>query len=1042
MVISDISIKRPVLATVAALVLVIFGLFGYRQLTVREYPDVDPPIVSVSTTYRGASAQIIETQVTQVIEDAVAGIEGIKTIESASRDESSSVSIEFQLTRDIEAATNDVRDRVARYISRLPDNVDPPRIAKTESNAQAMMWLSLTSDSMGRLELTDYAERFLVDRFSIVPGVASVRIGGGRRYAMRIWLDRRAMAARDITAQDIENAIRRQNIELPSGRIESVQREFAVRTESALKTPGEFRGIVIRKSGDYLVRLGEVARVELGPEDVRTELRANGRAAVGLGIIRQSKSNTLEVANGVKAEVAKIRGILPPGVQLETSYDQSVFISKSIDEVFKALGISMLLVVGVIFVFLRSLRATIIPAVAIPVSITATFFVLAALGYSINVLTLLAMVLAIGLVVDDAIVVLENIHRRLEEGEPPLLAALRGARQIGFAVVATTVVLVAVFVPLSFLEGNTGRIFREFGVAVAAAVIISSFVALSLTPMMCSKLLRPPAEEGAFYRFTETAFRRLNSGYRQLLQGALKMPLVIIALAVGVSGLALLLFQQIPREFAPTEDRGVFFVPIRGPEGASLDYMRRYVGEVEDRLNALRREGKADRVLTILAPGFGRPGAVNSAFAIVRLKPWRDRDFTQQDVVRQIFPQLLSVPGVRAFAVNPQGLGRHGFSAPLQMVIGGNSYEELSDWAQRVIARAGENPRLLNVVSDFEETRPELRVEIDRDRAADLGISIEDVGRTLETMLGGRFITTFDRGGKLYNVVVQARASDRQTPSDISNINVRSQSTGRLIPLSNVVSFRETAGAKTLNRVDRLRAVTISATPAPGYTLGEAIDYLEGIALAELPGQVRISFKGQSREYKDASAALLFTFAMALLIVFLALAAQFESFVHPLVILVAVPLAVTGALGSMMLAGLTLNIYSQIGVIMLIGLVAKNSILIVEFANQLRDEGRDIFTAVRDASVIRLRPILMTTISTALGALPLAMATGAGAESRTALGIVIIGGISFSMLLSLFVVPVLYLLMARFTRPVGTVARRLSELEGRHVNRATRQEAD
>ena len=1029
MVLSDVSIKRPVLATVISSVMVIFGFFAYQKMTVREYPDIDPPIVSVTTIYRGASARIIETRVTQVIEDAVAGIAGIKTIESSSRGESSSVSIEFHLSRDIESAANDVRDRVARVVGRLPEEAEIPRVAKTEADARPIIWVAMTSDRMDGLALTDYAARYLVDRLSIVPGVASVRIGGQRRYAMRVWFDKWALAARELTVHDVEDALRSQNVELPSGRIESLRREFAVRIESALKTPQEFRNIVVKEGDGYLVRLGEVAHVEIGPESDRSELRANGRSAVGLGVVRQSKANTLEVANGVRAVVELLRPTLPEGMRLDVSYDQSLFISQSIREVFVALSIAFALVVGVIFFFLRNLRATLIPVVAIPVSVIASITVLAALGYSINVLTLLALVLVIGLVVDDAIVVLENVHRHIEDGEPPLLAAQRGTRQIAFAVIATTLVLVAVFIPISFLEGNTGRLFREFGVAVAAAVIFSSVVALSLTPMMCSKLLRPAREEGFFYRVTEPLFVGMRQGYRWLLQRALGMPIVVIALAIAVSGVAYNMFEALPREFAPTEDRGIIFIPISAPEGSSLDYTRGYVLEIEKELLPLVDEGIVARVFTILAPGFSRPGQVNSAFVFLRLTDWKDREVKQQDVARRIFPTLLAIPGVRAFAVNPPSLGQRHYSAPVQMVLGGPSYEALSEWRDRVLNRARENPRLLNVSSDYEETRPELKLEIDRNRAADLGVSIENIGRTLQTMLGSRFVTTFSMDGKEYNVVLQARRKDRETPGDLSNIYVRSATSDRLIPLANLVSYTEGAGARQLNRVDRLRAVTISASLAPDYTIGEALDYFEIVAREELPQQARISWKGVSREYKESSSALYLTFGLGLLIVFLVLAAQFESFIHPLIIILSVPLAVTGALGSMLLTGLTVNVYTQIGMIMLIGLIAKNGILIVEFANQLRDRGQDIYSAVRDASVIRLRPILMTTIATALGATPLALATGAGAEARRALGTVIIGGVSFATLLSLFVVPVLYLILARFTKPTGHIERLLTAME-------------
>ncbi len=1036
MVLSDVSIKRPVLATVLSLVLIIFGFFAYESLTVREYPDIDPPILSVSTTYEGSSAQIIESQVTQVIEDAVAGIEGIKSVKSRSREDSSGVTIEFNLARDIEAAANDVRDRVARYIRRLPDEADAPRIAKSDTDARPIMWLSLTSDRMKSLDLTDYAERFLVDRLSIVPGVASVRIGGSRRYAMRIWLDRRSLAARGLTVQDVEDAIRSQNVELPSGRIESQQREFSVRTEAGLTSAEEFRNIVVREVDDYLVRLGDVARVEIAAENDRTAVLANGRNAVGLGIIRQSKSNTLEVANGVKAEVANLSQSLPQGMALDVSYDQSVFIAESIKEVFIALAISMSLVVAVIFLFLRTLRATLIPAVAIPVSIIASFTVLAALGYSINVLTLLALVLAIGLVVDDAIVVLENIHRRIENGEPPLLAALRGARQIGFAVIATTVVLVAVFLPISFLQGDTGRLFREFGVAVAAAVMFSSFVALSLTPMMCSKLLRPAKDEGPIFRATEIGFNGLNRGYKALLGRTLRAPVLIIAAAIAISLVSYGIKETIPTELAPAEDQGVFFVAINGPEGTSLDYTRKYVDDIEEHLMQLREDGIAERVITILAPSWGSASGVNFAFVIVRLKDWDEREQSQDEVLNDIRPAIMAIPGVRAFPYGRKSIGRSRFGPDIQMVVGGPSYDVIDGWTEKIVERVKrDNPRLRNVQTNYDETRPQIEVRIDRDRAGDLGVSVQEIGRTLETMLGIRYATTFNRGGKQYNVILRARADDRATPNDLSNLYVRSQTSGRLIPLSNLVSFKETGGARLLNRVDRLRTITVSARLTKGYTIGEAVAYMENIAAEELPAEARVTFSGASQEFKESSAALYFTFGMALLVVFLALAAQFESFIHPLIILISVPLAVTGALASMLFTGLSLNVYSQIGLIMLIGLTAKNAILIVEFANQLRDEGRDIFTAVLDAAAIRLRPILMTTISTALGALPLALATGAGAEARSALGIVIIGGVLFSTLLSLFVVPVFYLLLARFTKPTGFIARRLSELESRHDKR-------
>jgi multidrug efflux pump len=773
-----------------------------------------------------------------------------------------------------------------------------------------------------------------------------------------------------------------------------------------------------------------VATAYLGAENDRTGMFSNGRPTIGLGIIRQSTANALEISEGVRAALARVSETLPPGTELIVRFDQSTFIKQSIYEVFHALAIAVALVIGVIFLFLRSWRATLIPSVAIPVSIVASFTVLAAMGFSINVLTLLALVLAIGLVVDDAIVVLENVHRRIEEGEAPLLASLRGARQIGFAVIATTLVLMAVFVPISFLQGNTGRLFREFGIAVAASVFFSGFVALTLTPMMCSVLLTDHDDDGWLYRVTEPVFVGMTKGYRWLLERALAMPLVIVALGVAASFAAVLLFKALPREFAPLEDRGWFLVSLVGPEGSSFDYTTRNALLVEDKVRPLIDQGIAAGILTIVAPGFGRPGQVNQAFTIVNLKDWSERSVKQQQVVKEAFPKILEVPGVRAFAVNPPSLGQSAAQAPVQIIIGGPSFKMIEEWTDRLIARASrENPKLLNVTRDYQPTRPEIRIRVDRDRAADLGVPLDVLGRTIETLFGSRNVTTFDRDGKQYNVIVQAKSRDRASPESLQNVYVRSATSGRQIPLSNLITVSEGANARELNRTDRIRSMTISASLGPDYTLGDALAYMDRLAAEELPPEARLAYGGQSREFKESSAALYFTFAMALIIVFLTLAGQFESWIHPGIIMMSVPLAVTGALAALWLTGATLNVYSQIGIIMLIGLIAKNAILIVEFANQLRDDGLGVLDAVRESSVIRLRPILMTTIATIFGAVPLAFAHGAGAESRQALGIVIVGGMSFATLLSLFVVPVLYLLLAGFTKPAGFIEQRLKQLD-------------
>ncbi|MBT4108924.1 MAG: efflux RND transporter permease subunit, partial [Pelagibacterales bacterium] len=976
----------------------------------------------------------IESQVTQIIEDSVSGIEGVKQITSKSREERSEVTIEFVVSRDVDAAASDVRDKISGSIGNLPLDAESPIVLKTEADASPFIWIGMKSNEWNAIQLSDYADRYLVDTFSVVPGVAKVMIGGERRPAMRVWLNRRSMAAYGITVNDIENALLKQNLELPSGRVESDRREFAVRTDSGLVTVKQFEDIVIIQKANYLVRLSDVAEINLGTEEERYEVRANGEPAIGLGVIKQSKANELEIANGIRAKLAELQASVPEQVELFIAYDRSRFVDASIKEVFKALAIAMCLVIAVIFVFLRSFWATLIPAVAIPVSLISSFIILDMFGFSINVLTLLAYVLAVGLVVDDAIIVLENIHRRIENNEPILLASIRGSRQIGFAVIATTLSLIAVFVPLSMMGGNTGRLFSEFGISMAGAVLFSSFVALTLTPMMCSKILKQKKSNNLIYRSSENGFLLLNKGYEWLLDKTLSFPIIIVAIGIAFSAVSYSLFKEVPKEFAPTEDRGVFLVVLMAPEGATLNYTRDYLLEVEDQLSAIGPKGskEIDTLFGVLAPGLSRPSPVNFAIAFVVLKPWEERARSQQSIVKEFFPKLLGIPGANVFAINPPSLNQPGRKAPVQFVLGGPSYETLKDWSKIIINKTKEeNPKLLSVDGDYKETKPELKVDINRDRAAAMEVSIADIGRTLETMLGSRFVTTLNDRGVQYNVVLQARNKDRETPNDLENIYVRNAN-NNLIPLNNLITTKETAAPKELNRFDRMRSVTISASLAPGYSLGEALDYLDNLALTSLPPEARISYAGQSREFRDSSSSLMITFGLALLVVFLVLAAQFESFVHPIIIMLSVPLAITGALATLYLTGITLNVYSQIGLVMLIGLVAKNAILIVEFANQLREQGRSIKDAVKESAAARLRPILMTTIATVFGAMPLALATGAGAESRSSIGWVIVGGVTFSTLLSLFVVPTLYSLLARFTKPSSHIADKLGVLEDKY----------
>jgi len=1025
--ITDTAVKRPVLATVVNLLLLVFGVFGLSAIAVREYPDIDPPIVSVSTSYPGASAAVVETQITQLIEDRVAGIEGIKTLNSASRDGRSQISIEFELSRDIDAAANDVRDRVAGVVGRLPDQVDPPEIAKADADASPILWLVLTSDRMDSLQLTDYAERYLVDRFSTIDGVSQVRFGGDRRYAMRIWLDRGRLAARGLTAEDVETALRQQNIERPAGRIESTEREFGLRTARPFRDAAAFGNLVVARGADgFPVRLSDVARVELGSQNPRGAFRANGINSLGLGIVKTSTANTLSVAQDAKRLTSQIAAGLPQGMKLEVNYDTSSFIEASLHEVQLTLLYAATFVIAVIFLFLGNVRATLIPALTVPISLTASFIFLDAFGFSINILTLLALVLAIGLVVDDAIVMVENIHRRMELGESPLLAAYRGAREVGFAIVAVTVVLVAVFIPIGFLEGNVGRLFREFALALAGSVVCSAIVALTLSPVLCALLLRRNDHRSRVLDAVEGGFERLSQAYGRTLGGIVQRPLLawilLLLLMAGIYGL----FHLIPREFAPSEDRGGFIIQVTAPEGASLGYTRREVEQIEERIIPKIGQGEIDRVMLRIPSFGGGSDDVNSGGLSISLSDWKARERSSAQIGEEYSRQLRDLPGVRAVVNQRAGFGQRGAGQPLQIVLGGSNYAELADWRNRILKRAAENPGLQRLDSDYRETRPQIELEIDLARAGDLGVPVSAVATALETFMGGRTVTRFEQNGEEYDIILQAPDEQRRDPQDLSDIYVRSQTDRSLVPLTALVRLQEKAAAASYNRVDRLRAITISAGLAPGYTLGEALAYMERIVAEELPEQVRLGYKGESRDLKESGGALLFTFAMALLIVYLALAAQFESFMHPLAIMTTVPLAVFGALAALWALGITLNVYAQIGIVMLIGLAAKNGILIVEFANQQRDAGLPFEEALLEASRIRLRPILMTSVATIAGAVPLIFSSGAGHEARHILGIVIFFGVLFSTLLTLYLVPAFYAALCRRTGSPGRHAARLA----------------
>ena len=1027
MKLSELSVKRPVFATVISLMLVIVGLMALTRLPVRELPDVESPIISIETDYLGASADVVETKITQVIEDRVAGLEGVVKITSQSVDGRSSINLEFDPSRDVDAAANDVRDRVSRVAGALPEEADPPEIGKNDFNSDPVVWLNLSSDTMNVLQLTDYAERQLVDRLGVLPGVARVQLRGARRYAMRVWIDREALAARQLTVADVESALRRENVQLPAGRLESTQREMTLRTETGLNTPQDFQQLVIGRGPDgYLVRLGEVADVRLAAENERTLSRSNGVAGISVGVEQISKANTLEVARHVRDEIERIRPDLPPGTHLDVNLDRSVFIEASMKEVVIALVISMALVLAVIYLFLGNLRATLIPAVTIPISIIAAFVVMAALGFSINVLTLLGLVLAIGLVVDDAIVVLENIYRRMEGGEPPLIAAVDGGREIGFAVIATTLVLCTVFLPVSFLQGNVGTLFREFGFTIAAAVLFSSLVALTLTPMMCSKLLTGGSTRSRFSHLVESFFQRLSSNYESSLRRLMRRPWLIIIGTVIAAAFAAYLLRILPSELAPSEDRGMLFVSLTGPEGATLDYMDRHGRQYEEIVKRVNDDGAIVRANLRMPGGFGSTD-LNQARGFMVLKPWGERERSADQIAQALRGPLSQLPGVRAQVITP-GSFSIGNGAPVQVVLGGTEYADLVRWRDTLMARMQDSPMFANVLSNYEERKPQLRVAVDRNRAADLGVSLQTVSRTLETVLGSRIVTTYVDRDREYNVILQGRAEDRATPGDLDNLYVRSDRTGDLIPLSNLVKLTELGGPTRLNRFDRMRSITVSAALTPGYTLGPGLAAVEQIAKEHLPSSVRLTYDGQSREYKQSGGQLYLTFLLALVVVFLVLAALFESFLHPFVIITTVPLAVIGALVGLWIYGMSINVFSQIAAIMLVGLAAKNGILIVEFANQLRDRGVEYREAVIEAAAIRLRPVLMTSFCAAFGALPLMFASGAGAESRQSIGVVVFYGVMISVVLTLGVVPAVYTLAARNTRSPQAIARMIERL--------------
>jgi multidrug efflux pump len=1035
---SDLSVRRPVFAAVAAIILCVIGLAAFSSLAIRELPNVDPPVVSISTTYTGASAEVIEERITQVIERQVAGIQGIDRVNSSSRDGRSQITITFTLDRDLDAAANDVRDAVSRVTSNLPDQADPPQIAKAQADSSPIIILNLTSTTLSPLELADYADRYLVERMSTVPGVAQAGLNG-QLYAMRIWLNPDAMAARGVTVDDVETALNNQNVELPAGALESDAKDFTIRVARAYSRPEDFVKLPLRPAdaNGFVLRLGEVARVEEGSNERRKIFRGNGVNQVGIFLTRQSQANDVAISKVVDKELVEINKTLPAGTHLIKAVDNSIFTAEAIHEVWVTMGISIGLVALVNLVFLGSWRSALIPSIVAPICILSTFIVLAPLGYSLNLLTWLALVLAVGLVVDDAIVVVENIQRRVDEGEPANVAALRGTRQVFFAVVATTIVLISVFAPLMFLPGYIGRLFVELAVAIAAAVGFSALLALSLSPMLASKLLKPAAGGNGFNRKVDFAMDRLKDSYRHSLEGLLAARSASIGTGAVVLFLALVaggLFAVLPQELVPAEDRGRVDISLNGPEGAGFDYTVKAANAVEKQLEKYRADGVAARTI-IAVPRFGQ-NQFNTGNGVLVLKDWGQRDKTADEVAAELNKSLSRITGVRAVA-SVRGAfqrgGGGGGGANVDLIATGNDYVELADWLKPILAAAQDNPGLSRPRLDYEPTSPRLSVQIDRDKAASLGVSAQSIGRALETMFGSRRVTTYIKNGQEYDVILQSSLEQRRSIANLDQLQVRTQS-GALVPLSTVVTTQLRGDAPDRPRVDRLRAVTLTAQLAPGYTVEDAVRFFQAQAAARPTPGVSVKWGGQAKDFLEASGAVGVAFGLALLLVFLVLAAQFESWIHPAVIMLTVPLAVLGGLFGLLVTGSTINTYSQIGLIILVGIAAKNGILIVEFANQLRDEGLKVKEAVIEAAALRLRPIIMTSIAAAMGALPLMLWTGAGAGSRKTIGAVIFMGAIFATLLTLFVVPVFYNLLARFTKSPEWTARQIEDYEAREKN--------
>ena len=1038
MKLAETSVRRPVLASVLSLLVLLVGLMAYQKLPVREYPRIDEPIVRVTVVYEGASAEVMESQVTKPLEDSIAGIDGMDVIESITRAGSANIMARFHLEKDADVAASDVRDRVARVRGRLPDDIEDPIIAQADADAEPVLVISVTSDERSGLEITELINNVAKPRLQTADGVSDVIIYGERKYAMRVWLDPVRLASYQLTVQDVEDALRASNLEVPAGRIESSLREFDVTSRTTLATPEQFGAVVLKTVRGAPVHLADVAHIYEGPANTRVLSRLNGRLSISMALVAKATANPLDLSRSVMAMLPEVQRDLPDDVRLSVARDNSVFIQESIKAVYLTIAEAVALVALVIFVFLRTLRASIIPIVTIPVSLIGAFALMAAFGFSINTLTLLALVLAIGLVVDDAIVVLENIWRHIEDGMDPFAAAITGVREIAFAVVAMTLTLVAVFAPLAFTPGRTGRLFTEFALALAGAVLVSGFVALTLAPMLSSKLLRHNDRPSWFDRSMSHVLNGLSAGYGKLLRWVLTgrvhkpagaaqalpwwrsgRPWVLL-LMLGCMGASALLYPTLRQELSPVEDRGLILIPVTAPDGASLAYTARYVEQIEE-IGASFPE--FDRV-----QGFaGRPTVAQGTVAL-RTVDWDQRQRGTPELASLLQGELQQVAGVNAFAITPPSLGQGGRERPVNFVVmTSHSYEDLAEAMDRLMAEVEANPGFIAPELDLRLNKPDLSLNVDRQRAADLGVRVGDVARAVETMLGGRTITRYQKGADQYDVMVQIGDAERRTPQSVDDIYVRGRGEA-MVPLASVVQIKEGVSPRELRHFGQRRAAAITANLAPDYSQGQALADLRAAADRVLDSGYATDVRGSLREFVRSQGALTLVFLLALAFIYLVLAAQFESFVDPFIILLAVPLSLLGALLALRLTGGSLNVYSQIGLITLVGLISKHGILIVEFSNQLRERGQPMTEALITASTLRLRPILMTTGAMVLGALPLALATGAGSESRQQIGWVIVGGMSLGTLLTVFVVPTVYALLARPGVP-GAIRREVPQLD-------------